>query len=162
MCAVTPLRAPLFDRYASEAIHAAEPCLLAHALFSARLGHASDAYPLASEQRDAASSIVAREGEILGVNGPPGTGKTTLLLSVVASLWAKAALEEGEPPVILAASTNNQAVTNIIDAFGRDFAAGTGALAGRWLPGVKSFGAYFPSLAKEAEVAGAQYQTRGF
>jgi len=35
-------------------------------------------------------------------------------------------------------------------------------LAGRWLPGVKSFGAYFPSLAREAEVAGAQYQTRGF
>src|SRR4029453_10280795 len=28
--------APLFDRYASEAIHAAEPCLPAHALFSAR------------------------------------------------------------------------------------------------------------------------------
>jgi len=155
--------APLFDRYASEAIHAAESCLPAHALFSARLGHASNAYPLASEQRDALSHLLeAREGEILGVNGPPGTGKTTLLLSVVASLWAKAALEEGEPPVILAASTNNQAVTNIIDAFGRDFAAGTGALAGRWLPGVKSFGAYFPSLAREAEGAGAQYQTRGF
>jgi hypothetical protein len=157
-------KAPLFDRYASEAIDATEPCLPAHALFSARLGHASDAYPLAPAQRDALSHLlVARHGEILAVNGPPGTGKTTLLLSVVASLWAKAALEEAEPPLILAASTNNQAVTNIIDAFGRDFAPGTGALAGHWLPCVKSFGAYFPSAARESEgVVGGQYQTRGF
>ena len=154
--------APLFDRYASEVIDSAEPCLPAHAFFSARLGHASDAYPLAREQRDALNHLLAaRDGEILAVNGPPGTGKTTLLLSVVASLWAKAALEETEPPLILATSTNNQAVTNIIDAFGRDFAAGTGALAGRWLPGIKSFGAYFPSAAKEAEGV-RKYQTRSF
>jgi hypothetical protein len=43
-----------------------------------------------------------------------------------------------EPPVVIATSTNNQAVTNIIEAFGKDFATGSGPMAGRWLPDVKA------------------------
>lgn len=154
--------APLFDRYATIKRSNPEPCLPDHATFSARLAHASDKFPLAPAQRDAlAHLMVAENGEILAVNGPPGTGKTTMLLSVVASMWAKAALDGAEPPVILAASTNNQAVTNIIDAFGKDFATGEAPLGGRWLPDVKSFGAYFPSSAREADAA-QKYQTRSF
>jgi len=154
--------APLFERYAGTDISHPEPCLPEHAAFSRRLAHASNTFPLASAQRDALTHLMAEKaGEVLAVNGPPGTGKTTLLLSVVASLWAEAAIANGEPPVILAASTNNQAVTNIIDAFGKDFATGDGPFAGRWLPRINSFGAYFPSLAKEAE-ASIKYQTRGF
>jgi len=65
------------------------------------------------------------------------------------------------PPVIVAASTNNQAVTNIIDAFGKDFARGSGVFAGRWLPEIASFGAYFPAHGKE-EAAAEKYQTRSF
>ena len=84
-----------------------------------------------------------------------------MLLSVVATLWARAALAGGEPPVIVAASTNNQAVTNVIDAFGKDFAEGEGPLAGRWLPSVKSFGAYFPAIGKEGKQT-EHYQTRAF
>jgi hypothetical protein len=153
---------PLFERYASEAVLEPEPCQPPNALFSRRLAHSSNEYPLAKEQRDALTHLLAaHEGEILAVNGPPGTGKTTLLLSVVACLWAKAALAKREPPVILAASANNQAVTNIIDAFGRDFAAGDGPFADRWLPGIYSFGAYFPSNAKKADSVG-KYQTRDF
>lgn len=60
---------------------------------------------------------------------------------------------KAEPPVIIATSTNNQAVTNIIEAFGKDFSQGTGAMAGRWLPELKSFGAYFPSSTRKAEAA---------
>lgn len=154
--------APLLARYAAAERAAALPCLPANAALAARLGHASDAYPLARAQRDSLAHLLAGgDGDITCVNGPPGTGKTTLLLSVVATLWARAALAGGEPPVIIAASTNNQAVTNIIDAFGRDFAPGDGPLAGRWLPAIRSFGAYFPAQKKENEAA-ARYQTRAF
>ena len=154
--------APLFANYARAALAPTEPCLPQNAAFAERLAHASDQYPLAAAQRDALAHLLRGEhGDILAVNGPPGTGKTTLLLSVVASLWAEAALKESEPPVIVAASTNNQAVTNIIDAFGKDFARGSGVFAGRWLPEIASFGAYFPSRRKE-ETAAKKYQTRSF
>ena len=154
--------ASLFANYARAALAPTEPCLPAHSAFTERLAHASDKYPLAAAQRDALAHLLrSAHGDILAVNGPPGTGKTTLLLSVVASLWAKAALAESEPPVIVAASTNNQAVTNIIDAFGKDFARGSGIFAGRWLPDIASFGAYFPARGKE-KAAAEKYQTRSF
>ncbi len=57
--------------------------------------------------------------------------------------------------------TNNQAVTNIIDAFGKDFSVGTGVFAGRWLPEIKSFGVYLPSASKEKQAV-EKYQTRSF
>ncbi|MBU1331562.1 MAG: AAA family ATPase [Gammaproteobacteria bacterium] len=152
----------LFERYASQVTLAPEPCLPKNAGFAARLGHASDQYSLADEQRDALAHFLAsRHGDILGVNGPPGTGKTTLLLSVVASLWAESALAQTEPPVIVASSTNNQAVTNILDAFGSDFAKGNGPFAGRWLPDINSFGAYFASSSADPETV-RKYQSQSF
>ena len=152
----------LFERFAQRAPSLDEACLPANSLFAARLGHAGDEYALAPAQRDALAHLLAGEvGEVLAVNGPPGTGKTTLVLSVVASLWAKAAVEGGEPPIIVASSTNNQAVTNIIAAFGKDFAEGSGPFAGRWLPDVHSFGAYFPRASAEAEMA-TVFQTKSF
>lgn len=153
---------PLFSNYAAKRRSPDEECLPKNATFQQRYAHSGDKYPLAEAQRDALSHLViSQDGEIVAVNGPPGTGKTTMLLSVVATLWTKAALEKGDPPVICAASTNNQAVTNIIDAFGKDFASGTGDLAGRWLPDIGSFGAYFPARSKEADAA-AKYQTPAF
>lgn len=153
---------PLFDNFASKQPTPKQPCLASNSLFSKRLAHSGDEFPLAAAQRDALNHLLnAENGEILAVNGPPGTGKTTMLLSVVASLWAKHALEESEPPVIVAASTNNQAVTNVIDAFGKDFSTGEGVFAGRWLPDIASFGAYYPSQSK-AEKAEKIYQTETF
>lgn len=153
---------PLFDSYATVSNLSHQPCIDFSQSVSQRLGHSSDKYCLADAQRDALShSLAMGHGDILAVNGPPGTGKTTYLLSVVASLWVKAALEQSKPPVIVAASTNNQAVTNIIDAFGKDFSEGEGALSGRWLPDITSYGAYFPSKSR-LEEAEKSFQTQTF
>jgi hypothetical protein len=152
---------PLFETVATAPYRPPEPCLPPDAKFAERLGHSSSSYPLAEGQRGVLAHLMATgPGEVLAVNGPPGTGKTTLLLSVVATLWAKAALAGAEPPVIIAASTNNKAVTNVIDAFGKDFSPGEGPFARRWLPDVKSFGSYFPSQSQRQ--AGAAYQTKDF
>lgn len=88
------------------------------------------------------------EGEILAVNGPPGTGKTTLLQTIVADVYVKRALKKQKAPLIVASSTNNQAVTNIIASFGNIKAVGISNLEERWIEGVHSFATYFPSGAK--------------
>jgi len=153
---------PLLARFASKDKFPVEPLLASNAMLSERLGHSGDKFPLAVAQRDALSHYLTQQpGDVLAVNGPPGTGKTTLVLSIIATEWARAALNKTEPPVLIATSTNNQAVTNIIEAFGKDFSAGSGPMAGRWLPDVKSFGAYFPSSGRRAEAA-QKYQTEDF
>jgi len=130
--------------------------------FGRRLGHSNDRFPLAEQQRQVLAHLASLPpGDVVAVNGPPGTGKTTMLLSAVASEWIRAALEEGDPPIIVAASSNNQAVTNIIDAFGRDFAPGDGPFAGRWLPGIESFGVFLASTRRKADAAEV-YQTEDF
>jgi hypothetical protein len=130
--------------------------------FARRLGHSNSNFPLAEHQRQVLAWLDASTpGEVIAVNGPPGTGKTTMLLSAVAGLWVRAALRGEEPPVIVAASSNNQAVTNIIDAFGKDFGKGEGAFAGRWLPEVESFGMFLASHSRRLEAA-KRYQTEEF
>ncbi|HEX4960747.1 MAG TPA: AAA domain-containing protein [Thermoanaerobaculia bacterium] len=113
-------------------------------------GQMSSAFPLSPSQRQAVQGALSlQDGELLAVNGPPGTGKTTLLQSVVASLWVQAALAGAEPPVIVACSTNNQAVTNVLDSFAAAAStAGENPLAGRWLPELASYGLYLPSQAR--------------
>ncbi len=152
----------LFDTYATRSVSHYDACLSAANTISKRLGHSNPQFPLAVAQRDALSHTLAMSNsDILAVNGPPGTGKTTFVLSAVASLWIESALNEAQPPLIIAASTNNQAVTNIIDAFGKDFDEGKNELSGRWLPDIKSYGGYFPSARKEDEAA-KKYQTARF
>ena len=127
-----------------------EARLRAHAL---HLGQMSDLHALAPSQREALHhALYLDDGDLLAINGPPGTGKTMLIQSVVASLWVRAALDEGEPPVIVATSTNNQAVTNVIESFGKAAQAHS-PLAGRWLPEVASFGLFCAALGKQEEAA---------
>jgi KaiC/GvpD/RAD55 family RecA-like ATPase len=130
--------------------------------FARRIGHSNPNFPLAEHQRQVLAWLDASSpGEVIAVNGPPGTGKTTMLLSAVAGLWVRAALHGDEPPVIVAASSNNQAVTNIIDAFGKDFGRGEGPFAGRWLPEIESFGMFLASHSRRLEAA-RKYQTEEF
>lgn len=112
-------------------------------------------HPLADRQRDAVRQLCACvEGEILPVNGPPGTGKTTLLQTIVATQVVEAALAGGDPPVIVVTSTNNQAVTNVIDSFAKVKLPAHrlgDPLEGRWVPGVKSFALYLPAASKDVD-----------
>lgn len=153
---------PLAKSYALANQSTYQPCIDSLSAMAARCGHSNSKFPLAGAQRDALAQVLAMdEGEILAINGPPGTGKTTFVLSVVASMWVNAALKEQEPPLIIAASTNNQAVTNIIEAFGKDFEENDEPLSGHWLPEIKSYGGYFPASSLESEAA-KNYQTASF
>lgn len=107
-------------------------------------------FPLSPSQREAVINFnKLNESEILAVSGPPGTGKTTLLQSIVAGMVTKHALMKKDPPVIIASSTNNQAVTNIIDSFGKIESIWESLrIEEHWLPTINSFAVFFPSASK--------------
>jgi energy-coupling factor transporter ATP-binding protein EcfA2 len=122
-------------------------------------GQMGGEYPLSESQREALNHFSEiKDGELLAISGPPGTGKTTLLQSIVADLYVKSAIKEEKAPVIVASSTNNQAVTNIIDSFGSILPKGIKNLEMRWIEGINSFATYFPSSTKKDESVKKGYQ----
>ena len=96
------------------------------------LGQMKADFPLADAQRDAVHcASILGNGDVLAVSGPPGTGKTTMLQSIVADMVVRMVVnhyvdgdindeESYSAPLILASSANNKAITNIIDAFGNE------------------------------------------
>ncbi len=113
------------------------------------VGHINKRHPLSPSQREAMVEL-SRLGasEVLAVNGPPGTGKTTLLQSVVAQVWVDAALSQSECPLIVVASTNVKAVENVLDSF-----AQIGKETGhqRWHPYAGGFGLFLASRSRETQ-----------
>ena len=109
----------------------------------------SDEFPLFPTQRKALHyALTLKNGKILAVNGPPGTGKTTLIHSIMASMWVAAAYKGKNPPVMVVSSSNNQAITNAIDSFERVFKPKDDLFTKRWLPDIKSYGLYMLSNSK--------------
>lgn len=104
-------------------------------------------FPLDDTQRTAVCAIAnLQDGEVQAVNGPPGSGKTSMLRAVVASRWVNAAIKKEPCPIIIACGATNQSVTNVIEAFGK--APHTDAslpYAQRWIADVPSYGGYLPS-----------------
>lgn len=123
-------------------------------------GQMSEKFPLSPSQRESINHFFAlEEGDVLAVNGPPGTGKTTLLQSIIADMMVKHALEKKDAPIIVASSTNNQAVTNIIDSFA---SAGKSKhqkqLDSHWITNKTSFAMYFPSKNKVDDAKARKHQ----
>jgi len=123
-------------------------------------------FPLAHSQRVALHRFIeTEEDDCLAVMGPPGTGKTTLIQSVVASLWVNSAREKSPyPPLIVATGATNQSVMNIIDSFAK-VVSDDERFASRWLPQVESFGTFCCSEKKAKEISGYQLELksgRGF
>jgi len=117
-------------------------------------GQMSNQFCLSSSQRQSMHHVtLLDQGDLLAVNGPPGTGKTTLLQSIVATSVIRHALNKSEPPIIVVSSTNNNAVTNVINSFGKVNEVGENSLAGRWIPEIKSYGAYLKSSFSSEQTA---------
>lgn len=126
-------------------------------VMKSHMGVMSSIYPLSPSQREALHHLKKLSyGDVLAVSGPPGTGKTTLLQSVVADLIVEHALNKQKAPIIVATSTNNNAVINIIDSFknvtkkhdDEYITEERKLLEKRWIK-EPSLAAFFPSKSKE-------------
>src|SRR3546814_12211633 len=106
---------PLFERYARLEQSPLTACLDRHSAFAHHVGHSHSEYPLAGAPRDAIVHLLeAQQGDVTAVNGPPCTGKTESMLSVVASPWAKTALAKSSAPGIVSAYKNTKERNNAI------------------------------------------------
>lgn len=110
------------------------------------LAQMSSDFPLSVSQRETLAMYThPRSSRIFAVNGPPGTGKTTFLQTVIANRLVHSVLSGGEPELIVASSVNNQAITNILKDFKTQAAnpdSSGVSLVERWLPELDTLGLY--------------------
>lgn len=108
------------------------------------LGQMKNDFPLSVSQREALAMYTDPKcSDVFAVNGPPGTGKTTLLQTIVANQLVKNVIEYPDcPEIIVASSANNQAITNILNSFVMEK---DDPLSNRWLPDLDTLGLYLSS-----------------
>lgn len=128
-----------------------------NALSQQHVGQMGGEYGLSYSQRMSMLAFLSKNSKVLAINGAPGTGKTTLLQSVVATVWVQAAIEDQDCPIIVGASTNNRAIENIVDAFSKASINIDDELcvklSGRWIDQVSAFGMNMPSKSAKTKAA---------
>lgn len=122
-------------------------------------------FGMAKNQRIALGVREKEDGNILCLNGPPGTGKTTWIQSIFASLFVENTVNRKDysfkgfnnvdcvthkPLLVFGTSHTNQAIMNIINAFGLPADDLMTPIWGkRWLSKLLPYGAYYSQNAKE-------------
>lgn len=110
-------------------------------------GQARKGFALERSQRLAVNHmLLVPDRQLLAVNGPPGTGKTSFLRSVIASEWVNAACAGNDGVLMLATAATNKAVTNIIESFAEISGDEMQPVwSSRWIAGLSSYGWFFPA-----------------
>jgi len=99
--------------------------------------------PLGRSQREAIKHFLALgDGEMLAVNGPPGTGQATLIQSLLATAVVQAAIRGGDPCLVVVSGPDPQAVAQVVESFD---AGGTDPFTTRWIPEVQGQVVCFPA-----------------
>jgi superfamily I DNA and/or RNA helicase len=120
-------------------------------------GQMSNEFPLSKSQRRAFGEFTSKFNiDVFAINGPPGTGKTTILQNVVANYLVTSVIQKKDMPLLIGCSTNNQAITNILDSMELVFSKDL--LTQRWIPNVSSFGLYLASKTKGKDDTSLKYQ----
>lgn len=104
------------------------------------LGQMKNGFPLSPSQRKALLTWLANESkeDIMVVNGPPGTGKTTMIQSIIATKIVESAISGDEPFMALCCASTHKAVTNIIDSF-----SDKKNTSPHWLTGIDGYATYY-------------------
>ena len=95
-------------------------------------------------------------GRVLAVNGPPGSGKTSMLKAVVAHFVVKAALLKEPCPIIVASGATNQSVKNVTSAFPDVVQEDNEQYLieyQRWIPHCPTYGSFFASSDAESKLS---------
>lgn len=122
-------------------------------------------FPLDNTQRHASLAAARLDlnydnnngsGRVLAVNGPPGSGKTSMLKAVIAHYVVKAALLKEPCPIIVASGATNQSVKNVTSAFpdvvqddNNDYLLEYQ----RWIPHCPTYGSFFASQSAEKKLS---------
>lgn len=129
------------------------------------LANSRELFPLDNTQRHASLAAAYLDknynknnsyGRVLAVNGPPGSGKTSMLKAVVAHYVVKAALLKEPCPIIVASGATNQSVKNVTSAF-PDVVQDDNELYliqyQRWIPHCPTYGSFFASKDAESKLS---------